>query len=428
MGMVKRWRGLKSLVHDAVDATTELVGEGHESTARNVRRVTDQVEELRGPASAVDSLRRVATRGVLGSIKLVNRTVEAVTDAGLDLAEATVLADLEAPAVVPMREDVTRSATWVSDAAMALVNAAVGDHLEARGNGLGIEMQLRVGDRYAAPDVESIRNALADTDASPKLAVFVHGLGTTEWSWCLEAEAYHGDPAASFGTLLARDLGFTSLFVRYNTGRHISENGRALADLLDALVEASPVPIEDLTLVGHSMGGLVVRSACAHAPRPFAEHVRRVFYLGSPHRGAPLAKLAHTLDQTLSQIDLPGTRITSRILHQRSHGIADLRHGAVVDEDWLAPLPEASNGTPLLDGAEHYFVSATVTRDAAHPVGALIGDLLVRVPSASGPDVPARETHFPIEVRHEGGVMHHQLQNHPAVYAQLKAACERPTE
>lgn len=424
MSKVRRWRGLKALVHDAVDATVDLVGEGHESTARTVRKVTDRVEPIREPAKVVDSIRRVSTLGVLSAIKLTNRAVEVVTDAGLDVAERRLWADGAPAEAVPMRGDAPGGAPWLGDAAIGLVNAAVGHHLDARGNGLGVDMVLRAGDRYVLPKAEALREALPD--ARPHVVLFVHGLGTTEWSWCLEAEAYHGDPSASFGSLLARDLDVTPLWLRYNTGRHVSENGRELSELLERLVETYPVELGSLTIVGHSMGGLVTRSAC-HYGRASAcrwvERVGHVFYLGSPHQGAPLAKLAHALDRVLGAVDLPGTRVTSRILAGRSHGIGDLRHGAIVDEDWLAPMPIASNEAPLLEGARHCFVSATLTEDPEHPLGQLVGDLLVRVPSASGPALTT-ETHFPIDATSRGGVLHHQLQNHPAVYAQIRGVLE----
>ena len=417
---LRRWRGLKSLVHDAVDATTDLVELGHESTARNVTAVTDQVPPLRRPARVIDEVRRLGTRGVLGTVTLVNRTGEAVTDVALDAVEGT--AEDRVSVALRGRSDTTSSGAWVADAALGLVNAAVGDHLGARRNGLDLDMAFRIGDRYVALDRETLA---AQLDApSPKVALFVHGLGTTEWSWCLEAEAYHGDPSTCFGVLMARDLGYTPVFLRYNTGRRVSQNGRRLAELLEQLVDAYPVPIDDLTILGHSMGGLVTRSACHYgveAGFAWPARVRRVFYLGSPHQGAPLAKLGHALTDVLDAVDLPGTKVVARILANRSDGIKDLRLGSVIDEDWLGPPPEVASDAPLLPHASHYFVSATITENPDHAVGQLIGDLLVRIPSASGP--LKRESHFVIDTRRYGGVMHHQLQNHPAVYAQIRDAC-----
>jgi pimeloyl-ACP methyl ester carboxylesterase len=434
---MQRWRGLKSLVHQAVDAVVDLVDEGHESTARNVIRVTDVSATTREPARAVDAIRRFGTRGVLGTIKVVNRAVEKVTDVGLDVAEAR-FGGRDRPGLVPalpMRSDVLKSADWIGDAGVGLVNAALGDHLHAANNGLDMGMMFRAGDFYVRTlDRATLAEALPN--ASPRVALFVHGLGTTEWSWCLEADAYFGDPTANFGSLLAKDTGITPIWLRYNTGRHVSSNGRELAQQLERFVDAYPVPIEELILIGHSMGGLVVRSACHYATAGGSESrarwiglVRRVISLGSPHHGAPLAKLGAVLTTVLGAIDLPGTLVTSRVLEGRSAGIKDLRHGSLVDEDWLDKDPDAldlegAQQIPLLPGVAYSFVSATITRDPAHPLGRLIGDLLVRVPSSTGSSIEQRE--FAIDTDHFGGVMHHQLQNHPAIYEVVRAALTRP--
>ncbi len=413
---IQKWRGLKSLVHEAVDATTDLVDLGHESTMRSVRRVSDHIGPLRKPVRFVDGVRRFTTRGVLTTIKGVNHAVEVVSDALLTAAER---ASREPPAVasekaVPLRSDATRTRAWVGDVAQGLINGAVGDHLSEQRNGLDLSMVFRVNDRYVAPDRDVLR-AVAP-EAGPRVALFVHGLGTTEWSWCLQAETYHGEPGVNFGSLLERDLGFTPVFLRYNTGRRVPENGRRLAAELQRFVDAYPVPIEDLTLIGHSMGGLVIRSACHYGEleeQSWTSHVRRVFCLGSPHRGAPLAKLGHTLTEGLDAIDLPATKIIARILAGRSAGAQDLRHGVIVDD--------VASGVTWLPDARHYFVSATVTGDPDHVVGRLVGDLLVRVPSATGSTL--KTSHFAIHSSRYGGVQHLQIQNHPDVYSQLRRAC-----
>lgn len=428
---MNRLRGLKALVHDAVDRVTDLVGEGHESTARNVMRVTDQVPVVAQPARAVNTVRRVVTTGVLGSVKLVNRAVEAVTDAGLDALGVPDDAAALVPAV-PLRSDAMRSAAVIGDAAIALVNAGVGDYLAREQNGLDMGMAFRCGDFYVASEPAAIEAALPVRRR--KVALYVHGLGTSEWCWCLESLAYHGDAGTTFGVLLERDLGFTPVYLRYNTGRHVSENGRRLAHALERFVSAYEGtldgPIEELALIGHSMGGLVLRSACHYASQEglgWLAHVRRVISLGTPHQGAPLEKLGNVLTGVLGAIDLPGTQIPARILEARSAGIKDLRHGSLVDEDWLGKDPDAlvdddtRRTIPLLPNVAYHFVSATVTRDPEHPLGRVIGDMLVRVPSASGPTTS--EQHFAIETARFGGVMHHELQNHPAIYEVVKKAC-----
>ncbi len=423
--------GWKALVHDAFRLTVDLVEEGHESTARQVMRALGAIEPLRAPAEAVDGVRRLVTRGSLGTIRGVHRVVEVVTDAAVEVAAAALPAP-DRPASearLPMRSDEGVSLRLVSDAAVAFVNGAVGDHLHARGSPLAIAMSLRHGDRYLELDAAGVRDAVPG--ATSKIAVFVHGLGTTEWSWCLHAAEYHGDPAASFGTMLARDLGYTPVFVRYNGGRHVSENGRDLASRIEALVAAWPVPVEELVLVGHSMGGLVARSACEHGRR--AAHawlapLRRVFSLGTPHHGADLERLGHLAGALLEAIDTPGTRIPGRLVNGRSAGVKDLRHGSLVDEDWLGRDPDAvvadrPSEVPLIDGVRYYFLSATITEDPTHPLGRLVGDMLVRVGSASGGPRGGDPGAFPIRTHCFGGIAHHALQCHPDVYARVRAAC-----
>ncbi len=422
---MRRWRGLKSMVHDAVDRTADLVEEANASVVRTALGLLTRIEPLAEPARTVGALHGVATAGVVAAVKAVNRAVEGVTDAGLDLAAEGREAGPERP--VALRSDVTGSAGWVGDAALAVVNAAVGDYLHAADNGLSLGMTLRAGDRYLPRDPAGLRAALPDPTG--RVVVFVHGLGATEWSWCLHAEAWYGDPATNFGSLLARDLGMTPVYVRYNTGRHVSENGQTLAALLDDLVRHFPVEVTELVLVGHSMGGLVVRSACHYgreAAMPWTARVGRVFCLGSPHRGAALEKISHVAASVLQGFEAPGAWIPGRVLDGRSVGIKDLRYGYTLDEEWRGLDPDAflddrTVAVPLLEGPTWYFVAATLTRDPEHPVGRLVGDLLVRVPSASGP-VFARGS-FPIETRHVGAVMHHQLQSHPEVYALLREAC-----
>jgi pimeloyl-ACP methyl ester carboxylesterase len=420
--VLKRIRGYKAIVHDAVDFTVDMVEQGHESVARAAMRIAGLLAPIAPTARLVNELRRTSTARAFDAIRATNRLVERLTDAGLDAALAVHLLPFleKGDAPVPMRSDAIGSAAWISDAVIGALNGAVGDYLHREKNHLAIPFGL-----FPLPPQSGGR----DGEGLAKLAVFVHGLGATDWSWCWDAAAYHGDAALNFGTLLQRDLGVTPVYARYNTGRRVFENGKLLAERLEELVQGHT---DEIILVGHSMGGLVVRSACHYANQAghaWARRVSRVFCLGAPHQGAPLEKLGHLLTVVLGSIDHPGTRIPAEILRRRSAGMRDLRHGTIVDDAWLAHDPDALRNprereVPLLDGVAYYFVSATVTRDRDHPLGRLIGDVLVRVGSASGPAGPARA--FRIETQCFGGVVHHQLQNHPDVYALLRRACESP--
>ena len=248
----------------------------------------------------------------------------------------------------------------VSPAVLAVLNGLQGDVLEPP---LAMPMTLSVeGD-------------------GPRFAVFVHGLFETEHAWRWGGGPRYGD----------RLPGWTPVYVRYNTGHSIADNGRELAAQLEAL-EA-----DEIALIGHSMGGLVARSAC-HAGGDWTSRVSHVITLGSPHTGAPLESAVHYAAEVLGVV--PESRAFAGFLRRRSAGIRDLRRGLDV---------------PPLENARHCYVSATVTHEKNHPVARLVGDWLVLERSAS---------HLAQEPFHVGSAHHLALLNHPAVYERLAAQLE----
>ena len=305
------------------------------------------------------------------------------------------------------------SATPRGSVAVGALTGLVGDALARAGSPLAQPMSVRVRGRPVALERASLARAFPD--ARPRLAVFLHGLMETERAWWLGGRPY--------GDRLAQDVGLTPVHVRYNSGRHVSENGRELARLLGELVTGWPAEVDGIALVGHSMGGLVARSACHYGDGPWVERVRHVVALGTPHHGAPLAGAVHVADAALHA--LPETRPLGAFLRRRSAGIRDLRRGSLVDEDWRGRDPHALRAVacvevPLLPGATHCFVSATVTRSAGHPVGRLVGDALVLVPSASGRGRARRVGLRAEDGQHVGATNHVALLNHPAVYERLR--------
>jgi triacylglycerol esterase/lipase EstA (alpha/beta hydrolase family) len=293
-------------------------------------------------------------------------------------------------------------------ALLAAIDGLVGDVLDQERPALAPPMSIRVDGRVAAP--------AELPHPAPRVVVFLHGLMETEFSWGPEP----------YGERLRRDLGITPVHVRYNSGRRISHNGASLDELLEELVAAWPVEVQQLALVGHSMGGLVARSACHQASLRDADwvaKVRHVVSLGTPHMGAPLEQSVHYLSAALSA--LPETQPLGAFLRRRSGGIRDLRQGSLVDADWTGCDPDALRAraceeVPLLEGATHCFVSATVTRDPGHPVGRVLGDCLVLVPSASGRSRTRRLAFRDCDGLHVGGANHFALLRHPRVYAQLR--------
>ena len=314
-------------------------------------------------------------------------------------------------------EQTSLSTTQKGSFGLAVLNGLIGDRLERDGSALHQPTSARMHGERIGLDEPSLRDAFPK--ATARLAVFIHGLTGDEFCWSWGAED-------AYGERLVSDLGCTAVYLRYNSGLHISENGRTVAALLEDLVEAWPVEVQQIALVGHSMGGLVARSACHQADeqdQKWVRHVRHVVSLGTPHLGAPLEQGAHRAAVALDK--LPETRMLSALLRRRSAGIRDLRHGSLVDEDWQGRDPEALRAVacqevPLLPWATHCFVSATVTRDPNHPLGRLLGDILVLVPSATGQGntrrIPFREEHG----HHVAGTHHLALLNHPDVYERLR--------
>jgi triacylglycerol lipase len=316
-------------------------------------------------------------------------------------------------------------AAWI-DGAISALNGAVGDTLHARGNGLEIAMAFHDADGPLALEA----GVLAAMVPAPtgKLSILVHGLGVNERFW-----RYREDPTLDYGRLLHRDLGFTPFYLRYNTGLHISQNGRRLAALLEQLLHAYPRRVEDLTLIGHSMGGLVLRSACHYgveADHAWPRAVARMFTLGSPHQGAPLEQVVHLATGLLRWIAHPTTRVPADIINARSAGVKDLRYGYTRDDDWTGHDPDAllRNGrqpVPLLPHATHYVVAGSLTRNPEHWLTLALGDALVRVPSAHGESRRSAH-HIPFAARNRAlvaGVTHNALAYSPVVYDEIRRRC-----
>jgi len=348
-------RGATRLAVEATRGVTDLVEAMHHNIAGGPSILGRPLE---GPT-------RLLTGPVYGSIRGVTRLV----GAGLDVALAQ-LARLLEPLLAEGAPGPER------EAVVAALNGVLGDYLAQIGNPLAIEMRLRHGGHPLDLERQALRLALPQ--ATRKLIVLVHGSCRNDRQWTRQGHDH--------GAALARDLGFTPVYLHYNSGLHISANGREFAGLLERLVAAWPTPLDELVIVAHSMGGLVARSAChfgetaAHAWRP---KLRKLVCLGSPHHGAPLERGGHWIDRLLgaSRYSAP----LARLGKIRSAGVTDMRFGNVMDEHWAGRDRFGHTGDPrgqlaLPDGVQCYAIAATKSRGA----GKLSGDGLVPVDSALG--------------------------------------------
>lgn len=405
-------RELIDFTTDSATRTVTVVEDTHRAVARR----------------AFDGVGRVGTpvRGIHDRIAgAAYTTVRSVTGALGRVAAVTLEAAMPRQAGVLTRSRGGR-------AVLGALNGAFGDAFADRQSDLALPMTLRHGGRDVRPG--TVELARAFPSATARLVVFVHGLCETDEAWQLYARARPGVAPETYGSRLARDLGFTPLSLRYNTGLHVSDNGRLLSKLLEAVVDTWPKPVDEIALVGHSMGGLVARSACHHghgSGSRWVTSVRHVVCLGSPHLGSPIEKAANVAAWLLAST--AESRPLAALLNTRSSGIKDLRFGYLVDEDWTGRDPDSllhdnRHDVPLLESATHHFVAAAVAGDPDGGLAALVGDSLVLLPSASGRSRRGAGVPFALEDgRRLGGLHHLRLLNDPAVHEVLSSWLgERP--
>jgi hypothetical protein len=294
---------------------------------------------------------------------------------------------------------------------LSVLNGVLGDYLVAKHNPLAIPMQLR---RDGQPlDEQALRAAIKQSNG--KLAILVHGSCMNDLYWNRKGHDH--------GAALARDLGFAPLYVNYNSGLHISENGRKLSNLLETIVAQSSQPLE-LVIIAYSMGGLVSRSACHYgktSDHSWLSHLRKLLFLGTPHHGAPLEKGGNWIDVIMGIS--PYSEPFSRLGKIRSSGFTDMRYGNVLDGDWQGRDRFSYSGDrrmplSLPQGVNCYAIAATTTNGSSKLHDDLIGDGLVPLSGALGRHKkPDLNLQFPDSQQWIGRNMNHlDLLNHPHVY------------
>lgn len=374
-----------------------------------ISRVAEGVHQsVLGTLGLPGGARPGETRGLTGLVYRSIRGITSLVDAGLQAGLARLEPLWEAaPADGPV--------SWEREAVIAALNGVMGDRLEADGNPLCTSMQW----------CQHGRPFEVDRATGNRLLVLVHGLCMNDLQWQRQGHDH--------GAYLAEALGYTPVYLRYNTGLHVSANGAQLDALLSDLVRAWPQPLTELAVVAHSMGGLVVRSACAQAPAhsPWRPLLRQLVCLGTPHHGAPLERAGHVVDVLLGQSAY--ARPFARLAQLRSAGITDLRYGHLLPEDWqgrdrFRRSPDRRTPVPLPEGVACYAVAGTLAAQRSPLAERLVGDGLVPLRSALGQhDAPGRSLAF---ARRHQAVLHRlghlDLLSDPRVARQLHAWLQAP--
>ena len=353
----------------------------------------------------------VVYQGLQGSSALVYRMVRRVTAGvghGLDRA-----VEYFHPERDPARSSNARSI------AVSILNGVLGDHMQAHGNPLTLGMTWRQDGRALAIG----RTALAASIPHPsgKILVMLHGHCMNELQWTRNGHNH--------GAVLSAANGYTPLHLRYNTGLHISQNGRALAQMLEELVAQWPNPVQEICVVGYSMGGMVARSAFHYgekAQHAWVQRVHKLFFVGTPQHGSMVERAGNLIDQALEAS--PYSHALARLGKIRSAGTTDLRHGNLIDEDWqghdrFAHAHDQRQLSQLPANVKCYAIAAMIAKEPSAMWGQWVGDGLVPVKSALGRHRDQnRALHLPAEhQRVFYGLNHLALLDSQAVCDQLQA-------
>jgi hypothetical protein len=379
--------GFSRLAMEAASGMAGVVEEMHAAIAGNILPGT--------PAQALIARRTAAVYSAV-------RAFTGVAGGGID----AMLSRLESTGG-------GKSSTPEREALLAGLNGIVGDYLAATQNPLAIPMRVR---RRGRPlQLQRERLAAAIPQASDKLLVLVHGLCMNDLQWTRRRHNH--------GAALAADLGWTSVYLHYNSGLHVSTNGRAFAALLEALVAQWPAPVSELAIIGHSCGGLVARSAHYYggeARYRWPKYLRWLVFLGTPHQGSALERCTNWVHTVLGST--PYSSPLARIATIRSAGITDLRYGNLLDEDWQGTNRFHNDGDrrhpfPLPKRVCCSALAATKAKTGEH-----VGDGLVSVDSALGRHANRGNAPLFAESRQwvGHGLSHWDLLSHPTVYRRIR--------
>jgi pimeloyl-ACP methyl ester carboxylesterase len=398
-------RALAQLATDATVAVTTMAEGVHQSIWRT----------LGAPSGATSA----QTRGLTG---LIYKSVTGVTQL-VGRGVATALTRLE-----PLLQQLEGQAeeSFERAAIVAALNGVMGDRLQASANPLAVPMTLRYQELGALvskgleanlPLGEQIPNA------TPKLLLVIHGLCMNDLQWNTQQQGKNINHAIT----LASALGYTPVYVRYNSGLHVSENGHDLARQLEALVTRWPTALAQIAVLAHSMGGLITRSALHVASEgglQWPKYLKNIVFLGTPHHGAPLERAGNWVDVILGST--PYSRPFAKLGQLRSAGVTDLRYGHVLDVDWMGHdrfrrKPDSRTPVPLPDNVACFTVAATLAGKRSHLADRLLGDGLVPLHSALGQhDEAPRQMHFaPGHQLISYRTGHLQLLSNPAITQQL---------
>ncbi len=387
-------QGITHLIIDATIGITEVVEAMHKQILHPPFSPSTPIQHL------ITNIAGITYNNIKSSTQIIGKSADKALE-----QLSSVLGEIET--------------TNEKEAIRSVLNGVVGDYLEKNENPLKITMQFK----YQGKAIELNRKNIENTypKVNGKILLMVHGSCLNDAQWCRKGHNH--------GMELANDYNKTPVYLNYNSGRHVSTNGQNLNELLENLILNWPVPVEELIIVAHSMGGLVARSAVYYGQieqKLWPKYLKKIIFLGTPHHGAPLEHAGNYLEVILEAI--PYARPIARLGKIRSAGVTDLRFGNLIDKDWENSNRFKMEGDKrqhisLPEKIECYSIAGSNSKVKETDSMQLRGDNLVGVKSALGlHNDPTKGLKFKKEntwIAYE--INHTELLSSPQVYLKIKS-------
>ncbi|QRM90530.1 alpha/beta hydrolase [Lacinutrix sp. WUR7] len=386
-------QGISRLLTDATIGITDLVESMHQSVVHPPFLPSTPIQHL------ITNISGIAYKNIRWSTRLIGSGVDKVLGKFVSVSGKI-------------------KTTEEREVLQSVLNGIIGDYLEKTENPLSITMQFRKEGKAIPLNKKSITKAYPTVHG--KIILMVHGSCMNDMQWTRKEHNH--------GLALAEELQKTPIFLHYNSGLHVSTNGQKLSELLEELILNWPVPVQELTILAHSMGGLVSRSAIYYAEqheKSWTKHLKKVVFLGTPHHGAPLEKAGNYLDVVLEAV--PYAKPFARLGKIRSAGVTDLRYGNLLDTDWqnsdrFKMQGDKSQHIPLPKKVSCYSIAGVTSKETKSNIKHFLGDNMVGIKSALGQhENPDKNLNFKKKntwIAYEN--KHLDLLNTPEVYAKIK--------
>jgi hypothetical protein len=272
----------------------------------------------------------------------------------------------------------------------SLLNGMIGEYLEKENNPLAIQMGFFHQSQKLSLDCQLAQQL--DCPLSNKVVIFVHGLTNLETVWDYPAEGssnasivnHYIDVCFSpvnktspenYGKKLQEEFGFTPFYLRYNTGLSLEKNGRNFSAQLSKLFKNYPIKIDDLMLIGFSMGGGLLSHAQYSAQKnnqAWLKVLSKCMYLGDSSENSLLANILQLSGDFLRHTPIRYINFLADWFDYRSKR---LQTNENKENDFDLKRRRSREFALFVESSRHYFVNGNLTRKGQNIYNRSIEDL-----------------------------------------------------